>query len=221
MCQLQKGTRPSSKLETLRKVPHNIILLPRLSEAQHSSNYKTPRATNVETQIPNPFTRLDNDTYLHDRPQGDVFKLLIDSFRIHQADAFNVGGEASPNSVYSGASSSITGFRDFLAHASRRGGMLPSWWDANKTKECEEFGENGDNFSNLKARVDKNAIIKHYTDPRMPMQLRMLAEEICRVPPPGTMPGAGKQMRKVLIAMESGHGMEGPGSNMWMTHFGL
>ncbi|KAI8939989.1 hypothetical protein NX059_003712 [Plenodomus lindquistii] len=41
-----------------------------------------PRLKGLEKHVPNPFTRLDQGKYLHDRPQKDVYKLLIDSFRM-------------------------------------------------------------------------------------------------------------------------------------------
>jgi hypothetical protein len=91
---------------------------------------------------PNPFTKLDKGKYLHDRPEKDVYKLLIDSFRIRQADDLNFENKTTPGSIYAGASSRIMTFRQYLFKADSPK-LLPSWWDAEKQKECEAFGESG------------------------------------------------------------------------------
>ncbi|KAF1954603.1 putative MYND domain protein [Byssothecium circinans] len=179
---------------------------------EHASGYKTPRVKSLSKQIPDPFTRLDNNTYLHDRPEQDVYKLLIDAFRMRQADEFKFGGRRDPNSVYTGAPSSITGFREFISQATR---VLPPWWDTEKAKECEQFGENDGHFSTLKKKLDKATMIEEYGDERMPMQVRMLAEEVYGCPPAGS--GPGTAMRQLMMAMESGNGSDG----MHMTMMGL
>jgi splicing suppressor protein 51 len=76
-------------------------------KAEDSSTYSSPRLNDLETHIPNPFTRLDEGKYLHDRLEKDVYKLLIDSFRLRQADECNLENKTTPRSIYTGASSSI------------------------------------------------------------------------------------------------------------------
>jgi splicing suppressor protein 51 len=108
---------------------------------QDSSAYSTPLLRNMDKHIPNPFTKLDQGTYLHDRPEKDVYRLLIDSFRIRLADNLNLEGKATPNTDYTGAPSSIGEFRKYLVKAGTRPNLLPSWWTADKKKACEAFGE--------------------------------------------------------------------------------
>jgi splicing suppressor protein 51 len=79
------------------------------------------------------------------------------------------------------------------------------------------FGENGGNGSNLKIKVDKDAVIAHYGDQRMSMQLRMLAEDIYGSPPAGS--GPGTAMRKTMASMEAGG--SGDGRAMSLMHVGL
>ncbi|KAG9187963.1 hypothetical protein G6011_01886 [Alternaria panax] len=50
----------------------------------HSTNYSAPRMKTLEKHVPNPFTRLDDGNYLHDRPEKDVYRLLIDAFRMRK-----------------------------------------------------------------------------------------------------------------------------------------
>jgi splicing suppressor protein 51 len=127
---------------------------------EHSSNYRAPPIKNLEKQIPKPFTGLDKGTYLHGRSEEDVFKLLIDAFRMRQADAFKYDGKVDPNSVYTGATSSIQGFKQFMHLAASRN-LLPPWWSAEKLKQCEDFGENGDNWSSLRTKVVSTPGHKH------------------------------------------------------------
>jgi splicing suppressor protein 51 len=121
---------------------------------------------------------------------------------MRQFDQNKFGGRPEPNSVYTGATSSITGFRDFISYASRnRGNILPAWWNADKLKECEEFGRNGGDFSTLKKPITKEGLIAHYSDAMIPAQVRMLAEAIYGSPVAGS--GTGAHMRKHLVAAEN------------------
>ncbi|KAJ4065681.1 hypothetical protein NW756_005884 [Fusarium oxysporum] len=45
----------------------------------------------LEKSVPNPFTRLDNGTYLYNRPEKDVYRLLIDTYRLLSTAALQTG----------------------------------------------------------------------------------------------------------------------------------
>lgn len=183
------------------------------ANAEHSDTYSAPRLKNIEKHVPNPFTRLDQSAYLHDRPEADVFKLLIDSFRLREADDLQFEQKTNPRSIYTGASSSSEPFRQYIAKAASCGFLLPSWWTDRKFEECVAFGEGGA-WSDLRKKVTKPDIIKHYGDDKMPMQLRMLAEVIYGR---GLMGQDGSMMRKHLVQMENG----GPGQGQFMSMLGL
>lgn len=61
----------------------------------------------VEQHVPDPFTRLDDGKYLHDRPEKDVYRLLIDAFRMRSEDDMKLENKPTPNSIYTGNPSSI------------------------------------------------------------------------------------------------------------------
>ncbi|KAG7008952.1 hypothetical protein G7Y79_00004g015360 [Physcia stellaris] len=161
---------------------------------------KYPRVKNLEQHIAKPFTRLDKNTWLHDRPEKDVYKLLIDAFRMRQEDCCNFDGQVDKDTIYTGAPDSLAAFRKFLQLTSTRANLLPSWWSSEKQQECEEFGLGG-NWSNLKRKVNKAAIQEHYGEDKMPMQLRMFGEAVYGRGPGGS---DGKQMRQMLMSMEKG-----------------
>lgn len=179
------------------------------ANAEYSNNYSAPRLKNLDTHISNPFTKLDQAKYLHDRSEKDVNQLLIDSFRMRQADDLNFENKKHPRGIHSGAASSIEPFKEYLAKAAHRS-LLPPWWNDDKQKVCETAGESGP----LRRAVSKDEMVQHYGDSKMPMQLRMLAEAVYGV---GTMGQDGTFMRKQMMMMEQG----GPGNGQVMSMLGL
>ena len=108
---------------------------------------------------------------MHDRPEKDVYKPLIDALRMKEQDLFKIGGVSVPDSVYAGKPSSIATFRAFLSRVEQKRGYLPAWWHAEKRKACEEFGEEGGDFSSLKKRATKDDIMGHYGNDRVSIVL--------------------------------------------------
>jgi len=155
----------------------------------------------LDQPITKPFTRLDNGTWLHNRPEKDVYRLLIDAYRLRVEDNYKLEGDVDANSLYGGAPNGLTGLKCFLRLAGSRRGLLPPWWNAEKQRECEDFGMDSSQFQDLRCAVEKSDIIEHYGDPRFPMQLRMLAEAVYRCGPGGQ---NGTAMRKTMVAMEQG-----------------
>ncbi|KAF9700337.1 hypothetical protein EKO04_001641 [Ascochyta lentis] len=167
---------------------------------EHSNPYSAPRLHALERHVPDPFTQLDNGTYLHNRPESDTFKLLVDSFRIRQADDFDYEKKTTPPSIYTGAACSTEPFRQYLNKATTCKSLLPPWWTPEKIEECVILGKSG-GWSDIRKKVTKHEVIQHYGYEKMPLQLRLLAEAIYGV---GTMGQNGSGMRKMMRQMESG-----------------
>lgn len=184
---------------------------------ESNTNYETPRVKNLEQHISKPFTRLDKNQWLHDRPEKDVYKLLVDAFRMRQEDSCTIDNQVDKGSIYTGAPDSIAAFRKFIQLTSTRANLLPSWWNSEKQKECEDFGMGG-NWSNLKRKVNKAAIQEHYGDDKMPMQLRMFAEAVYKRGPGGS---DGKGMRQLMMTMEENAGRDGDKVYSMMSVEGL
>ncbi|KAK1834852.1 hypothetical protein QBC39DRAFT_251694 [Podospora conica] len=147
-----------------------------------------------------PFTRLQNRTWLHDRSERDVYRLLIDAYRMRADDLFTMEGVAEPGSVYGGAADSGGAFARFLDRVEQAGrGILPSWWNAEKRAECIAMGLGGEEWQSLKRRLGKADVQEHYGDPRFPMQLRMFAESVYGVAPGGH---RGDMMLGMMASME-------------------
>ncbi|KAM0249633.1 hypothetical protein ACHAP5_002759 [Fusarium lateritium] len=165
----------------------------------------------LDSGVPDPFTHLDKGTYLHNRTEKDVYRLLIDTYRLRADDVYNLEGEADQDGIYGGAADGLGGFKRFLGKVAARRGLLPPWWTPEKQKECEDFGMDASEWQDLSSATSKQEIIDHYGDPRFPMQLRMLGEAVCGSAPGG---GDGTAMRKMMASMESGGGSDGMRASM-------
>lgn len=150
--------------------------------------------------IDKPFHRLDSRTWLHDRPEKDVYELLIDTYRLRMEDNYKLEGNVDADCVYNGAPDGQQGFRRFLRLAEKRPGLLPSWWSQEKAAACVTVGRNG-GWSSLSSMVEKGDVIEHYGDPNMPMQLRMFGEQVYGRGPGGQ---SGDGMRQVQMMLERG-----------------
>src|SRR5438093_370604 len=88
-----------------------------------------PPTKGLEQANVKPFTRLDNGTWLHDRPEKDVYRLLIDAYRLRAEDDLVYEDKRGADSIYAGQPDSLEDFRRFLARveAAGEGALLPSW----------------------------------------------------------------------------------------------
>lgn len=162
--------------------------------------------------IQNSFTALNNGTWLYNRPKKDVFKLLVDTYRMRMEDEYVFEGDVCEGSLYSGASptSALRHFKHFLVKtikrdAKREKKLLTEWWSKDSLQECLEFGST-DSFSNVGLATEKHDIQNHYAQMNMPMQLRMFSEKIDGTP-------AGESMLQMQMAVEMNH--------LNVTHFSL
>ncbi|RAK98811.1 uncharacterized protein BO80DRAFT_479345 [Aspergillus ibericus CBS 121593] len=161
-----------------------------------------PRPQTLEAHIEKPFHQLHSKTWLHNRPENDVYQLLIDVYRMRMEDDYVFTGDADMDCIYGGAPDSRDGFRRFLRLAERKRGLLPEWWSPQKAKACVAFGlRRGDNWSSLACAVEKSDVLEHYKDPSFPMQLRMFGEQVWGTGPAGR-PGA--QMMQQMMQHEKG-----------------
>ncbi|RSL99565.1 hypothetical protein CEP52_009682 [Fusarium oligoseptatum] len=175
---------------------------PAPGSASASGNGGLSPPKGLDEPIPDPFTRLGNGTYLHNRPEKDVYRLLLDTYRLRVDDMYKLEGEVDDDNIYAGHPDSLPGFRRFMRKITRsKKELFPSWWTPEKQKECEAFGIDEDQWQNLRCAVEKKDIIEHYEDSQFPMQLRMFGESIYGRAPGGS---DGTAMRQMLASFESG-----------------
>jgi mitochondrial splicing suppressor protein 51 len=118
---------------------------------------------------------LGNDDYLHKLPEKEAFAQLIDCFRLRVEDEYVFG--CNNIGIYAGEDPRPE-FKEFLDLAESRKGILPSWWNSEKRKECERMAVDSDGWNDINCAVEKPDIQEHYGDNSMPMKLRVLGEKI-------------------------------------------
>lgn len=129
----------------------------------------------LSASIHSPIRKLLNRTWLHDRGKEDVYKLLIDAYRLYRDDRSTITRESDPNNIYGEVPNSRDDFRRFLSLAESRPGVLPSWWTPHTATECLSSGFCED-WSSLAVRVNDSEIIEHYGDSTFLLQLKGLSK---------------------------------------------
>jgi splicing suppressor protein 51 len=176
-------------------------------EAQSASNNTS--SSNItqalDFKMDKPFHQLHAKKWLYGRPEKDVYKLLIDTYRLRMEDKYKFEGDVDADSIYSGVSSGVPGFRRFLRLAERKRELLPEWWSPAKSQACVAFASGQHNDYNVDHAVEKSDIVQQYGENTMPMQLRMLGEQIYGTGP-GGQSGAG-MMQMQMLAEVGGGGM--------------
>lgn len=99
-----------------------------------------PSGKGLDSPTDRPFTRLDNGTWLHDRPEIDVYRLLVDAYRMHVEDACSIEGDPEGDSIYAGAPNGLHGFSRFLGSVESHRGLLPAWWNSKHNVACRKLG---------------------------------------------------------------------------------
>ncbi|KAG0651381.1 SET and MYND domain-containing [Hyphodiscus hymeniophilus] len=149
------------------------------NNASTPDNESTP--TRRAVQIERPFHRLNSKTWLHDRPEEDVYKLLIDSYRLRLEDDYTFEDDAAEDSIYAGEDDSRVGFHKFLRRAEEKRGLLPPWWSKAKADACVMSGfrvEAGNVRASLACAVEKSDVVEGYGSPLMPMQMQVENREV-------------------------------------------
>ncbi|KAK8018115.1 hypothetical protein PG991_007305 [Apiospora marii] len=154
----------------------------------HNNRQDLSPPRGLEQPISKPYTHLHERKWLHDRPEKDVYRLLIDCYRMRMEDTFNRASAA------------------FSLAVEAKADLLPPWWDETKKEACVQLGKSGGGWSRLGRVVTKAGIIEHYGDPRFPMQLRLFGEQIFGYTP-GAQGSNGAQIIRQMMSMETTDGM--------------
>jgi mitochondrial splicing suppressor protein 51 len=168
-----------------------------------SPEAKASKPKVLDQPISKPFTALENGTWLHNRSEMDVYRLLIDVFRMRIEDAYTIDQINTSGTIMAGETHSLKGFRAFMKRFNNHRELLPPWWSPEHQTKCESLGmtHTEDNWFDLYCSIEKSDVVEHYGDPQFPMQLRMFGEALYGN---GLGGSNGATMRKVLMQMEGG-----------------
>ena len=112
---------------------------------------------------------------LHGLERHETFRRFIDSYRMRVEDEYVFRGDAR------GLYGDMDPMMDFLAYmgkAKMKGGTLPDWWDNDAEVDCVKMAKRKNRPACIYFAVERSDIKEEYSDPMMPMQLRMVAKEI-------------------------------------------
>ncbi|KAK8069432.1 hypothetical protein PG994_006048 [Apiospora phragmitis] len=177
------------------------------SNVTHNNTQEPSRTRSLDQPISKPYTRLHDRKWLHDRPEKDVYRLLIDCYRMRMEDKCKIDGRAEAGSVQAGASNLEQSFRRLLHVAEAKPDLLPPWWDDGKKEACVKLvrrsgGEDGGGWSCLSRAATKEEIIEHYGNPQFPMHLRLFGEQIFGYTP-GSQGNGAQVIELMMMAMEA------------------
>ncbi|KAJ5947966.1 MYND domain protein [Penicillium verhagenii] len=159
----------------------------------------------LDVDIAKPFHQLHAKKWLHGRSETDVYKLLVDTYRLRVEYDAKFGGIIDEDGIYGKSKDLRKGFKRFLTKGESQRDLLPEWWTDDKTDKCITFGMT-DLTWRLESAVEKDELAKLYGSPSMPMQLRIFSEQIYGCAS-GGLPGgrSGLSYLSMKMDMESGH----------------
>ena len=137
-----------------------------------------------------PFQALTKRQWLSHRPLHDVYKLLIDSFRLRLEDYSSFSDEIQVGSIYHNDNehSAVAFDEGFLRMAIEKG-LLPEPFNQSKLNDCVKFGMKnnmvGTEWGGLTTKTTESGIVEWYGDGSMPLQMRIFAEQIYGDDPSG------------------------------------
>lgn len=129
----------------------------------------------LDSTVSKPFHKLQARRWLHERCKKDVYKLLVDSWRVRKLDEYTQLGitELTDENVTYG----MAPFEGFLSEAATKA-LLPTWWTSATTKECISYGTKASNWGNLGTWVGEGHIEEHYNSNQVVLQMKIFAHQV-------------------------------------------
>jgi splicing suppressor protein 51 len=131
-----------------------------------SNNYAV-----LDVHIALPFHQLRCNSWLDSRSEKDVFKLLIDSYRLRVFDD-------RPHCNDYHLHANVQDFGVYLRRAERQGRLLPEWWCDDTGVECLLFASAGEDWSSAVTDITEEEITRYYPEILMVLQMRIFAEQV-------------------------------------------
>lgn len=127
--------------------------------------------------IPLPVHRLSLKIWLHDRPEGDVYRILIDAYRLGVSDTDKRldPSERDDMGIFIGG---MAGFLLFLDAVASRQELLPPWWSIEKKRACLDFGADNSHGCDLSVSITKNDLLDYYGSLFFLVELRIFMQQV-------------------------------------------
>lgn len=173
-------------------------------EPKPASGLSLPRG--LDYGVPKPFTKLTTKTWLRGRTINDVYRLLVEAYRLRMEDDYKMTGVHGTDidCIHGSAPNIRISFRRFLEKAPLMPGVLPTWWCERRQHECEEFGMR-DGWYMLWNVISIDTLVERYGDRDFPTHLRVFASQVL-----GTAPD-GLHLNDILQAGAAAEALSSPG----------
>ncbi|KAL4901451.1 amidase signature domain-containing protein [Aspergillus multicolor] len=146
------------------------------NSAERLNPFIRPRSLVVV--IEKPYHKLQTKTWLHDRPYDDVYKLLIDTYRLRMYNQWSLTHQADEDSIYAPrATDGYAGFSRFLELVDRRCDLLPDDWSYSDVVDCVNYGLRNE-WSSLNCKVNETSIFAYYGSQSIVAELKIFAWQI-------------------------------------------
>ncbi|KAJ6144464.1 MYND domain protein [Penicillium chermesinum] len=149
----------------------------------------------LDTVISKPFHKLHDKTWLHGRTERDVYKLLIDTYRLRLDDDYTFSGILQTGTERRTGAWVVS--RASWPALNRSPACFRSGGRKAKAAECLALGKSSKDWG-LQFAVEKHDIVDLYKNPTMPMQLRMFGEQVYGTGPGGQNGGPMMQMQMAV-----------------------
>lgn len=150
------------------------------SEPTPRSQQKAAPGPTLQVQIRRPYHKLIEGAWLRERSESDVFRLLLDTYRLRMQDLYQYEHTVESDSIYHGrGNKDASGFLRFLGLVAQDSRLLPGWWSTSKGRQYLEFARmENRSFGGLDYMIDESEIQRLYQDEGMVLQLRVFAEQV-------------------------------------------
>lgn len=133
----------------------------------------------LQTQVPKPFTQLKAKKWLFYRNEKDVYKLIVDAFRLRSWEDAEFANTYLLSMMHSevAAEAKSDVFRASLKLAWRKG-LLPEWWSPDDTEKLIQFALADESWGGHARPTEVLQLLERYGDPLVLLQLRIFAEQV-------------------------------------------
>ncbi|KAL2839186.1 hypothetical protein BJY01DRAFT_250604 [Aspergillus pseudoustus] len=158
---------------------HKKICSQNAAAREHMNN--PPR--HLSKLVKKPYHKLRDRAWLHDRPRQDVYRMLIDAYRLRMDDEWRSSGQADPKSIYcEGVDSGHDGFHTFIMQAdiadvaNGSAKLMPHDWNVTDVIECvTQYSMKKEAWSSLSQKINEDYVYEHYRSYSLGQQLRIFA----------------------------------------------
>lgn len=131
----------------------------------------------LAVRVPTPFLKLKERRWIHDRPKEDVFKLLIDAYRLRLDDDVKFLHTVHKDTIYTNTDNDGLVSLDRFLQLAESADLMPPWWSAGEITACLTRGCPL-TWSNTSSKITLKDVNKYYGDPLMGLQLRIFGEQV-------------------------------------------